>query len=248
MHRPIIAVVSVAFGSSCSSGSTRHLVAHGDDGHDQGAATQPHHHGPEGTHPDHGGEGHHRFIKAEDWTGVFDDPARDEWQRPEDVVRALDLAPAMVVADIGAGTGYFSVRIARAVPAGEVIATDVEPDMVRFLGERGQREQLNNLRPILATQNNSGLAPRSVDRILVVDVWHHIETRVAYARELSAALRPGGKLLIVDFNLATQRGPPVSMRLAPEAIIAELTAAGLVAKLSPVVLPDQYIVEAGLAP
>jgi cyclopropane fatty-acyl-phospholipid synthase-like methyltransferase len=187
---------------------------------------------------------HHGFADADAWTKVFDDPARDEWQRPDDVLRALDLAPTMTVADVGAGTGYFAVRLARAVPAGEVIATDVEPDMVRFLDERARREHLSNLRAIRATQTASGLAGQSVDRILVVDVWHHLADRIAYARDLSAALRPGGKLLVVDFTLAAHRGPPPNLRLPPEAIIADLTAAGLVATLLHVALPDQYMVEA----
>jgi arsenite methyltransferase len=145
---------------------------------------------------------------------------------------------------VGAGTGYFSVRLARAVPDGEVIATDIEPDMVRHLRERAHREHLANLRAIQATPTSSGLAARSVDAILVVDVWHHIADRAAYARDLAAALRPGGRLLIVDFRLSAQKGPPMHMRLAPETIVADLVSAGLTAQVSPITLPDQYIVEA----
>ena len=201
------------------------------------------------AHGDHEGGGmHRRFTDANEWAKVFDDPGRDAWQRPGEVLRALELGPAMVVADVGAGTGYFAVRLARAVPQGEVIATDVEPDMVRYLGERAGREQLGNLRAVRATQAASGLAPRSVDRILVVDVWHHLADRVGYARDLGIALRPGGKLLVVDFTLTARRGPPVQHRLAPEAIVADLAAAGLTAKVSAVSLPDQYIVEARPAP
>lgn len=200
--------------------------------------SSPAHHG----HAHH--EGHHSFAGAEAWSKVFDDPARDEWQRPEEVLRALELERSMKVADIGAGTGYFAVRLARAVPAGEVIATDIEPDMVRFLKERAHRDQLPNLRAILAGPSTSGLDAESVDRILVVDVWHHIADRANYARDLAAALRPGGKLFIVDFTATATRGPPANFRLSPETIVAELAAAGLTAKISPVTLPDQYIVEA----
>jgi ubiquinone/menaquinone biosynthesis C-methylase UbiE len=178
---------------------------------------------------------------------VFDDPTRDAWQRPDDVLRALQLEPEMSVADVGAGTGYFAVRLARAVPRGQVIATDLEPDMLRFLAERARREQLLNLRTALATPTASGLAPSSVDRILIVHVWHHLADREKYARGLAAALRPGGRLLIVDFAADAQRGPPASMRLAPEAVIAELEGAGLSASVSPIALPDQYIVEGTLS-
>jgi len=187
---------------------------------------------------------HHSFSDAQAWANVLDDPARDAWQRPDDVLRALHLTPTMTIADVGAGTGYFAVRLARAVPRGQVIATDLEPDMVRFLNERAHRDQLPNLRAIPATETASGLAPHSVDRILIVHVWHHLTDRVDYARHLATTLRPGGKLFIVDFTLTAQRGPPANMRIAPEQIIAELEQAGWAATLSPVTLPDQYIVVA----
>lgn len=216
---------------------------------------KPSDHGPPHGSHDHPGahahahDGHHAFTDADAWTGVFDDPSRDAWQRPDEVVRALDLAPTMVVADIGAGTGYFAVRLARAVPQGAVIATDIEPDMVRFLGERARREGLENLRATLApAQGTSGLAAASVDRVLVVNVWHHLHDRVDFARDLAAALRPGGKIFVVDFSLTAERGPPARMRLAPEALVAELDAAGLSATVSPIALPDQYIVEARRRP
>ena len=247
LHRVLTAFLATLSGS-CSSASTRPVVPKGDDGLDHGAAARSRNH-EHARHEGHGVVGtHHGFANADAWTNVFDDPARDVWQRPEDVLGALELTPAMIVADVGAGTGYFAVRLARAVSEGEVIATDVEPDMVRYLNERASREQLHNLRAILATQTTSGLAAQSVDRILVVHVWHHLADRVAYARELSAALRPGGKLFVVDFGLTARRGPPMNLRVAPEAIIADLAAAGLAANPSPVALPDQYIVEARRGP
>jgi arsenite methyltransferase len=189
-------------------------------------------------HTEHGQHAH----------GTFDDPERDAWQKPEAVLQALELAPTMTVADVGAGTGYFSMQLARAVPQGVVIATDVEPDMVRCLEERAHREQIANLRAVRATQAASGLAARSVDRILIVHVWHHLADRVFYARDLSAALRPGGKLIIVDFSLTAHRGPPANMRISTEALIADLASAGLIANVSPVMLPDQYIIEARRGP
>jgi SAM-dependent methyltransferase len=187
---------------------------------------------------------HHAFTDAEAWTQVFDDPARDAWQRPDEVLRAMELEPTMVVADIGAGTGYFAVRLARAVPRGEVLATDLEPDMVRFLQGRAGREQLPNLRAVQAAPTDSGLTARSVDRILIVHVWHHVAEREEYARQLALALRPGGRLFFVDFGPDADLGPPASLRVSPEAVIATLERAGLAARVSPTRLPDQFIVEA----
>lgn len=217
--------------------------AHAKHGQGEGGQGQEHGHG-HGHHGHHGHGGNHRFENAEQWAQTFDDPARDAWQKPDEVIRAMQLGPAMTVADVGAGTGYFSVRLARAVPQGQVIATDIESDMVAYLTERAKREGLANVRAVKASAAASGLARESVDAILIVDVWHHIEDRVAYARDLAAALRPGGRVVIVDFRLDATKGPPPAMRLPPEKIVADLTAAGLAAKVSAVALPEQYIIEA----
>ncbi len=239
MQRRLFAIQTAALVGACSAPPPHAVAPTGPATPEHGETARRDH-----AHGGHDGGGmHHGFADADAWAKVFDDPARDAWQHPEDVLQALELAPAMTVADVGAGTGYFAVRLARAVPAGEVIATDVEPDMVRHLDERARREELGNLRAVHASASASGLAAQSVDRVLVVHVWHHLADRVAYARDLAAALRPGGKVVIVDFTLAARRGPPASHRLAPEAIVADLTAAGLAAKVSPITLPDQYIVE-----
>ncbi|HEY5937619.1 MAG TPA: class I SAM-dependent methyltransferase [Kofleriaceae bacterium] len=194
---------------------------------------QPGHHAPGGMQ--------HKFDDAEKWAKIFDDPKRDEWQQPDKVIAALALTPKMTVADIGAGTGYFTVRLARAVPEGEVIATDIEPEMVRYLAERAKRDQLPNVRAVATPADDPQLPPAGVDRILVVDVWHHLGDRVAYAKKLAAGLRQGGKLAIVDFKLHAKMGPPRQHRLAPEAIAADLRAAGL--STGPTIdLPEQYIV------
>lgn len=244
------AIVATALGTGCSP--THHRTEAPTATHDPPPhATAPHdEQHPEGRHHEHhhAGGHHHAFTDAEAWTKVFDDPARDAWQRPDQVLRALDLTPTMTVADIGAGTGYFAIRLARAVPQGEVIATDVEPDMVRFIHERAHREGLANLRAVRATHEASGLAPQSVDRILVVNVWHHLGDRDAYARDLAAALEPGGRVLVVEFHRSARRGPPEEMRIAPEEIVATFERAGLTARVFPVPLPDQYIVEAQAKP
>lgn len=143
--------------------------------------------------------------------------------------------------DVGAGTGYFAVRLARAVPDGQVIATDIEPDMVRYMTERAAREGLGNLRAVVTPPTDPQLAAGTVDRILVVDVWHHIEDRAGYARAGRSAA-PGGKLAIVDFTAAVTHGPPPQFRIPPGEIITELRGAGVSAALSPTALPDQYIV------
>jgi SAM-dependent methyltransferase len=214
---------------------------HADSGHGDGG------HGGHGEGGHGGGErGHdmpHRFERAEDWARLFDDPSREAWQRPDEVVALLELAPGLTVVDLGAGTGYFLSRLSRAVgPGGSVVATDIEPDMVRYMKDRAARERLGNVRAVLAPVDDVGVAARSADRVLIVNVWHHIADRERYAARLARALRPGGAVAIVDYTRETRRGPPPEHRLAPERVIAELRAGGLDAALAAESLPDQYVV------
>ncbi|HUH04418.1 MAG TPA: methyltransferase domain-containing protein [Kofleriaceae bacterium] len=185
----------------------------------------------------------HRFEHADEWAPRFDDPERDAWQRPDLVVKHLSLSDGMTVADLGAGTGYFLPHLSRAVgTSGKVLGLDVEPDMVRYMNERAAREQLANVQARVVGTDDPELAAASVDRILIVDTWHHIGARAAYAGKLAAALKPGGAVYIVDFTMETERGPPPKHRLRSADVIAELTAAGLRAELIAEDLPDQYIV------
>jgi SAM-dependent methyltransferase len=186
-----------------------------------------------------GGHYHHRFDDAEKWARVFDDPARAAWQKPDEVIAALALAPDARVADVGAGTGYFAVRLARAVPAGRVYAVDSEPDMVRYLGERAKREGLPNLVPVQAGERDPRL-PEAVDVALLVDVYHHIPGRVQYFEGVRSSLRPGGRVAIVDFRLDAPRGPPRGARIPPETVKAELARAGYALAAEHGFLPDQY--------
>src|SRR4051812_37279418 len=141
----------------------------------------------------------HDFGDASQWSTVFDDPKRDEWQKPHEVIRALALSGDALVADIGAGTGYFSARLAHMVPKGRVYAVDTEPAMVKHLSERAKREGLGNLTAVLA-KPDSPVLPERADLILFVDVYHHVENREHYFRNLAASLRPGGRLAIIDFR------------------------------------------------
>jgi len=181
----------------------------------------------------------HSFSDAERWAHVFDDPARDAWQKPHEVIQALALPADARVADLGAGTGYFSARLARMVPDGKVYAADIEPDMVRYLGERAQREGFKNLVPVQSAPEDPRL-PEKVDLILLVDVYHHIEDRAAYFRRLRDALRPGGRIAIIDFRLDAPEGPPSASRIPPGQVTTEMQAAGFVPGDSKDFLPRQY--------
>jgi cyclopropane fatty-acyl-phospholipid synthase-like methyltransferase len=165
------------------------------------------------------------FDNAEQWAKEFDDPARDAWQMPSRVIDALGLRPGQAVADIGAGTGYFSSRLARAAAAPTVYAVDIEPSMIEYLRSRAAKEGLKNLTPVLAGADSPNL-PAPVDTILIVDTYHHIPNRVAYFTKLKGSLKPGGTLAIVDFRKDAPSGPPAEFRFTPDQISAELEQAG----------------------
>ena len=195
-----------------------------------------HHHHMDGSSD---GAFHRRFDDAEKWAKEFDKPERDAWQKPEEVVEALHVDSASTVADVGAGTGYFAARIAKRIPEGKVFAADVEPDMVRYLGERAQRDHVANLLPVQASADAANL-PEPVDLILVVDTYHHIGNRTAYFSKLKASLRPGGRLAIIDFKADSPAGPPVEHRIPPEKVTEELATAGYQFEESHDFLPRQY--------
>lgn len=193
------------------------------------------------------GRGHdattrHSFTDVEHWKAVFDDPARDGWQRPDEVVRALGIRPGMTVADLGAGTGYFSRRLSAAVgPGGSVLAVDTEPKMVEHLRARAEREATDNLVPILASADNPRLPVGAVDLVLVVDTFHHLDDRLTYLRSLRRFLRPQGRLAIIDWHKRDLPvGPPLEHKLAREQVVDELTAAGYGLVDEPGFLPYQY--------
>jgi len=201
---------------------------------------------PAPRHDEHQGPYHayHRFERSEDWVARFEDPARDAWQKPDEVIRALALPADAFVADIGAATGYFPVRFARALPQGRVFAVDIEPSMVAYLAARAKREGLANLDPVLAASDDPKI-PAPVDLIIVVDTYHHLAERSAYFRRLASSLKANGRVAIIDFKPESRMGP--MEKLAPAQVTSEMQAAGYALVAQPDVLPEQYFLVFGLA-
>jgi cyclopropane fatty-acyl-phospholipid synthase-like methyltransferase len=167
----------------------------------------------------------HQFDDAAKWSATFDDPQRDQWQKPEQIITALSLRPSDVVADIGAGTGYLSVRLAHHLATGTIYAVDAEKSMVQHLGERAKVAGLANLRPILGDASSANL-PEKVDVFVLLDVYHHISARSDYFRRLAGSLKPGGRVAIIDFRPESPVGAPKEMRVAPDQIQTEMGVAG----------------------
>ena len=181
---------------------------------------------------------HHPPRSQEEYARVLNDPKRDAWQMPHEVLAALALKPDEVVADIGAGTGYFARRFAR--HAGTVYAVDIDEKRL----ELAARDAPANLKTIHATPADPRLPGAGIDTIFFCNVLHHIENRPAYYQKLAVALKPGGRVVIVDFHKKSLPvGPPESMKLSEEQVVLELEAAGFRKARAHALLPYQYFLE-----
>ena len=171
-----------------------------------------------------------------------EDPAREAWQKPTAVVRALGLRRGQVVADIGAGPGYFTKRLARAVgPAGHVYAVDPEPAVLDVLRERLTTARLGNVTPVLGRGDDPLLPSGHCDLALIVDAYHHFDDGAALLRKAARALRRGGRLVNIDFaKRDTPVGPPVDHRVSREDFLRDARRAGLALAAEHAFLPYQY--------
>jgi len=126
---------------------------------------------------------------------------RDEWQHPEEVIKALEIQAGDQVADLGAGSGYFTFRLADAVgPTGKVYAVDIDEEMNADLAKRVQEKGYQNIEVILARPNNPGLPDNGIDLIFTSNTYHHLEDRVPYFANLQQDLQPDGRIAIIDFT------------------------------------------------
>ena len=178
---------------------------------------------------------HHPPRSADEYAKVLNDPGREAWQKPHEVVMALGLKPTDVVADIGAGTGYFARRFAH--HAAKVYAVDIDQRLL----EIATKDAPANLIPVLAAPDDPKLPPASVDLIFLCDTLHHIENRPAYYAKLARALKPGGRIVNIDFQKRVLPvGPPAGMKLSAEQVSSEFAAAGFLRTKSVELLPYQY--------
>ncbi len=190
----------------------------------------------------------HQDSKA--YIALLDDPARDTYQKPHEVVMALDLKEGERIADIGAGSGYFSLRFAHHVGAsGQVLAVDSNQDMIVHLNQRIRDAGLENVRTILALPDDPLLAPSSVDRVFICETWHHIGNHPQYLAQLKKILKPGGQVIIIDFQKkAMAVGPPAEMRVAREDVVTEFEHSGFRLAKEHTFLPYQYFLIFTAAP
>jgi ubiquinone/menaquinone biosynthesis C-methylase UbiE len=172
---------------------------------------------------------------------TYERPGRDAWQKPKEVVDALKLQPADVVADIGAGSGYFTRRLATRVPQGIVYAVDIDEKMLQHIHQYVEKQKQHNIVTVLSPVHDPMLAPGSTDVIFICNTYHHFTNRLDYNKRLARSLKKGGRLVIVDYyKKELPVGPPAAEKLGKEEVIQEISAASLKLEQQLTFLPHQY--------
>jgi ubiquinone/menaquinone biosynthesis C-methylase UbiE len=191
---------------------------------------------------------HPRLFPPQD-LGLLEGPDRDAWQRPDQIMDALQIGENSVVADLGAGGGWFTVRLARHVgPNGHVYAEDIQPEMVSAIERRMQREGLKNVTTLRGTADDPKLPAAALDAVLIVDAYHEIERPVTLLRNVRTALKPTGLVGIINFKKdGSGPGPPMEERVDAEQVIADGRAAGLELRKRESFLRYQYMLTFGPA-
>ena len=182
----------------------------------------------------------HRDSNA--YIGMLEDPKRDAYQKPHEVLTALAIKPGEVIADIGAGSGYFTFRLAHHVGNnGKVYAIDVNPDMILHLNRRVRDLRAMNVNSILADPDDPLLPERSVNRFFFSNSWHHIDNHTKYLSLIKKMLKPGGEIIMIDFHKKELPvGPPMQMRIAREDLIKQMESNGFRLAKEHTFLPYQY--------
>jgi ubiquinone/menaquinone biosynthesis C-methylase UbiE len=184
---------------------------------------------------------HTRLFRPED-LGELEGPDRDEWQRPDKIKDALGVGEESVVADLGAGSGWFTIRLAgRVGPNGVVYAEDIQRPMIASIERRVDRIGLKNVRTVLGLSDDARL-PVPVDAVLIVEAYHEMEHPVVLLRNVARSLKPGGRIGIVEFTKdGGGPGPAMEERVDPERVIRDAEAAGLSLRSRETFLKYQYM-------
>lgn len=195
-------------------------------------------------------EVHHRFSDVKKWSKIFDDPSREDWQKPKEIIALMQIKEGMKIADLGAGTGYFLPYLNSSVgERGKVLALDIEKSLIQHMNRRIEKENLNSVVAVQIDPQDPKLEKESLDRILTVDTWHHLgaspESRKNYGEKIWASLKPEGRFFIVDFDpeLPDSIGPKKKHRIPLKQVISEASSSGFRCTPAKSSLKFQYVVE-----
>jgi ubiquinone/menaquinone biosynthesis C-methylase UbiE len=180
--------------------------------------------------------------------GWLERPTREFEEQPQELINALKLKPTDVVADIGAGTGYFSFRISPFVPQGKVLAVDIQPEMLEMIETIKQEKQISNVEPVLGTDTDPNLAPSSIDLALLVDAYHEFEYPREMMQAIAQALKPKGRVILVEYRGENPFVPIKALhKMTQKQARKEMAAVGLSWQETKNFLPQQHVMVFGKA-
>lgn len=174
----------------------------------------------------HGHANHHMHqTPFEELVKRFESEDRDEWQKPDEVIRFLGDLKNKTIIDIGAGTGYFEFKMNE--PSAKIIAADVDDRFIKYINDRITKEKSSNISARKAEYEKPPVSEKEADIVFMVDVYHHIENRKDYFSMLKRGLKLNGEMIIVDFKKGDfEHGPPNEMKIEPQTVIDEMKLAG----------------------
>jgi ubiquinone/menaquinone biosynthesis C-methylase UbiE len=177
---------------------------------------------------------------------VLEGADRVQWNKPDLIMDALNIADGSIVADLGAGGGWFTVRLAQRVgPRGLVYAEDIQSEMIEAIKRKVQRENLTNVRTVLGTTKDSHL-PNGIDAVVIMGAYNEMEDPVALLKDAAASLKPQGRIGVVEYTAgAGGPGPDPDQRVSPETVIKGATAAGLQVISQEPIPPFMYMIILG---
>ena len=240
-----ILLLSTMFLFACKHGSHEHGEGHK---HSHGETAQEgHKHDDDNKHQhghSHGHVNQHMNTTSfEDLVNRFDSPERDAYQQPEKVLEYIGDVEGKKILDIGAGTGYFSFKLA--AKGAEVIAGDVDDRFQNYIKEKIEKEKVPKVALRKLPYDSPALTEKEVDKVLIVNTYHHIEDRIVYFNKVLKGLKDGGELLVIDFKKQDGPGPPVKMKMTAPFITKELKQAGFrELEVNDSLLEHQYIIRA----
>jgi ubiquinone/menaquinone biosynthesis C-methylase UbiE len=173
---------------------------------------------------------------------LLEDTERDTWQKPEEILNALNIKKGQTVADIGAGSGYLTVKLSDRVDAtGTIYAADIQQEMLDYISKRLDEKGIKNVSLVLGTMDDPKLPPNSLDLAILLSTYHEIAQPIDFMKKIKLALKPKGRLAILEFSDESPIGPPIQVRLPEDLVIDELKQAGFtLSQRHTFILPYQY--------
>ncbi len=193
----------------------------------------------------HGANSPHDFSNAEKWSKKFDNPKRDNWQKPDSIIKIMNIQKGDKVADIGAGTGYLLSHLSEAVGStGKVYALDVDSNLIDFMKTRIKKESLKNTTAMLIPEDSPGETLSKVSKVVFLNTWHHVPKREVYSKRMFQTLPSKASVYVIDPEKGVGGpGPKDSHRMKSSQVIKELSSANFKCDLMSESLKYQYIVQ-----